>query len=325
MGELSRRPICGEQLGPDWVDADTNCQTKSCAPGVIGLNEVVCNQQVFEPPSLLEQLRQHAIVGSILGIRKGINSFFPVGMTALMNDETTANKLLTQGNYDRAFEVATGFVEYFDIHKQGKAIGSSASEQGAVMMGHATGFNQAMETIKGETLSGKKLEGIDRIMTGFDALIRISSTALTVAGGVRFTTANFGKGVNIVSPVFRIAGRDIVIVESSVGRQAFYRSSGANSGSPGKWFPVDEFMPANGWFNKAGYTQGPGLGKGNPLHRLGTKEFAKISKKLGETSIPKGQVIPSGKTEAAETTMNRILDFFGARKTSTTVVRPVSE
>jgi len=30
---------------------------------------------------------------------------------------------------------------------------------------------------------------------------------------------------------------------------------------------VDEFRPADGWFNKAAYTQGPGLEEGTPLHR----------------------------------------------------------
>jgi hypothetical protein len=117
-----------------------------------------------------------------------------------------------------------------------------------------------------------------------------------------------------------IAGRDIVLVETSVGRQAFYRSSGANSGSPGKWFPVDEFRPADGWFNKAAYTQ-----KGAPLQRLGSKEFAEISEQLGKMSIPKGQQVPAGKNGVAEMTLSRILDFFGARNTPTTVVRPVPE
>ncbi len=46
------------------------------------------------------------------------------------------------------------------------------------------------------------------------------------------------QAVKIVSPVYNLAGRDFVVVETSVGRQAFYRSSGFNSGNPGKWYPV---------------------------------------------------------------------------------------
>ncbi|MDD5365474.1 MAG: hypothetical protein PHR30_09060 [Gallionellaceae bacterium] len=278
---------------------------------------------VAEPLTFLESLRQQAILGSILGIRRAIATFNPTGPQSVMNDETAAQSLLAQGNYERAFEVATGFADYFEIYHQGNGIGASGWETGAVMMGHATGFNQAVETVKGETRSGAELSGFDRFATGLDALIRIASTVMTVAGGVQ--SMGLGNTMKVVSPVYRIAGRDIVVVETSVGRQAFYRSTGANSGSPGKWFPVDELRPADGWFNKAAYTQGPGLAKGRPLHRLGSSEFADISKKLGEMSIPKGQLVPAGKTEIEEMTMNRILDFFGARRTPTTYVRPVPE
>jgi hypothetical protein len=129
----------------------------------------------------------------------------------------------------------------------------------------------------------------------------------------------------VISPVYRIAGRDVLIVETSLGRQAFYRSSGANSRMPGEWLPVDEFRPTDGWFNKAAYTQGPGLESGAPLHRFGTQEFRAISKELGQMYIPRGQQVPAGKTEVAEMTLNRILDFFGARETPTTKVRPIPE
>lgn len=131
--------------------------------------------------------------------------------------------------------------------------------------------------------------------------------------------------VKIVSPVYRIAGRDIVIVESRLGRQAFYRSTGINSKIIGKWFPVDEIRPADGWFNKASYTEGPGLGEGMPLHRIGNAEFAKISEELTAMTIPRGQQVPSGRTETAEVTLNRILDFFNCRKTPKTFCRPVPE
>jgi hypothetical protein len=131
--------------------------------------------------------------------------------------------------------------------------------------------------------------------------------------------------VKIISPVYRIGEHDFLVVDTSLGRQAFYRSSGRRSGQRGKWFPFDEIHPWNEWRNKAAYTQGPGLEKGTPLHRLGSEEFARISKGLGEMSIPEGQLVPAGNNEIAEMTVNRILDFFRARITPTTCVRPVPE
>jgi hypothetical protein len=229
----------------------------------------------------IESLRQHAVIGSILGVRTAIATITslvnPTGTQTVQKDQMAAATLLAQGNYERAFEIATGFAEYFDIKEQAKKSGSGTGETAAVMMGHATGFNQAVETVKGEDSSGNKLSSIERIGTGLEALSRIAATALTVAGGVH--DAGFGGSAKVVSPVYRIAGRDIVIVESSVGRQAFYRSTGINSKTPGRWLPVDEFRPSDGWFNKAAYTQGPGLEKGAPLHRVGTKEYPSNSAK----------------------------------------------
>jgi|CXWL01.1.fsa_nt_gi hypothetical protein len=321
-------PLCGERVGADWIDAGTLCRSKSSPSGPIGLNHDQAAVDIAESPSVIEVLRQQAIIGSILGIRQAIATMAnmvgnPMAIQTWQKDQMFADQLLAQGNYQRAFEVATGFADYFDIHKEGKTIGSSKGETVAVMLGHATGFNQAVSVVKGETRSGTELRGIDRFSTGLEALLRIASTTLTVAGSVQ--GLGLGSTIKVVSPVYRIAGRDIVIVETSMGRQAFYRSSGANSGSPGQWLPVDEFRPADGWFNKAAYTQGPGLEKGSPLHRFGTEEFAQMSKKLGEMSIPKGYPVPAGKMEIEEMTLNRILDFFEARKTPTTQVRPVPE
>jgi hypothetical protein len=286
-----------------------------------------------EAPSFIESLRQQAVIGIIIGIRQGIANatvaVSPLGDKTVRNDERAALQLLAQGDFERAFEVATGFAEYFDIYKQGKANGATGGEIGGTMVGQATGFNQAIEALKGESRSGNKLSGTDRISAGMESLTKLVSVALTVAGGVELAELALKGPGTVVSPVYRIAGRDVVIVETSAGRQAFYRSTGRNSKHPGKWYPVDEFWPKTGtrkaWFNKGGYTQGPGLEDGKPLHRLGNLEFAEISKKLGEMSIPEGQQVPAGKTEAAEMTLNRILDFFGARNTPTTVVRPVPE
>lgn len=323
MADRRPGPICSETLGPDWIDPGTSCRSRSSPPVSSGLRQSDQSETLSQDPSFLETLRQQAIIGVILGIRKGLGAFSPMGLTAVTNDEVAANTLLAQGNYDRAFEVATGFAEYFQINREGSTIGATRGETAAVMMGHATGFNQAVQTVKGETRSGAELAGIERFATGLDALTRIASTTMTVAGGVG--AMGIGGGVKVVSPVYRLAGRDIVIVETSLGRQAFYRSTGANSGNPGKWFPVDEVLPSTGWFNKANYTQGPGLGPGNALHRLGTNEFARISEKLGKISLPQGQEVPAGVTEVAEQTLNRIFDFFGVRKTPTIMVRPVPE
>jgi hypothetical protein len=134
-----------------------------------------------------------------------------------------------------------------------------------------------------------------------------------------------GSRVNVISPVYNIAGRDVIIVDTSVGRQAFYRSSGANSGQPGKWLPVDEFRQVDGWFNKHAYVRGPGRERSEPLHRVGTEEFARISDELGQMNIPPGMEAPPGVTENARMTMNRILDFFGTRTTPTTRQRPVGD
>ncbi|MBI4579693.1 MAG: hypothetical protein HY718_08330 [Planctomycetes bacterium] len=331
MGERLPGPTCGAKLGSDWIDDGTMCRSRSSPPGPTGANpeasSVTGGPEVAEPPSFLEELRRSAVIGFILGIRRGVaqaNAVNPTGVQDVARDEQAAQALLAQGDYERAFEVATGFADYFDIHRQGKATGAPATETAAVMMGHATGFNQATEAVTGETRSGAELKGFDRFTTALDALLRIASTAMTVAGGAGALGSRVR--VKVVSPVYSIGSRDIVVVETSVGRQAFYRSTGVNSGHPGQWFPVDELVPAaGGWFNKAAYTQAPGLEKGSPLHRLGTEEFAQISKKLGEMSIPKGQPVPAGTAEVADMTMNRILDFFGARKTPTTFVRPVSE
>jgi hypothetical protein len=89
---------------------------------------------VTEEPSLLEKIRQTVIVGVILGIRRGIGQVKtaatgdPSGGQSLAADEIAAQTHLIQGNYDRAFEVATGFAEYFEIARKAKAIGSSAGE-----------------------------------------------------------------------------------------------------------------------------------------------------------------------------------------------------
>ena len=275
--------------------------------------------------SLLEQIRQQFIIGSVIGLRKGLATVNPLGMQEVIHDEQEAMQLLAQGNYEKAFEVATGFQEYFKINRQSKVANASGGETAVAMVGHLTGFNQATAAATGEDINGNALGTGDRIMAGVDGLVRIASTVMTVSGVVGGAGARIRAG-RIVSPVYRIAGRDVVIVETSVGRQAFYRSSGANSNMPGEWLPVDEFRTADGWFNKAAYVHGPGRELGQPLHRYGSEEFRRISQRLGQMQIPTGAQAPPGQLDSsAEATLNHILDFFGARRTPTTMQRPMPD
>jgi RHS repeat-associated protein len=122
-----------------------------------------------------------------------------------------------------------------------------------------------------------------------------------------------GPNVNIVSPVFREGAHDVIVVETSLGRQGFYRSTGNNSGMPGAWLPFDE-MGAN--VNKWGYTEMAGFQEGEPLFRFGNQEFRDISNELGNMDIPVGAPVQSGEH------MNDILDFFGACITPYNINRP---
>lgn len=312
------------------MDAGTLALTRSECPGPIGMTPLTPFADTSPPvampdDSLLEQIRQQIIVGSIIGLRKGLASVNPLGMQEVLHDEQEAMLLLAQGNYEQAFEVATGFQEYFKINRQSKVANASGGETAVAMVGHLTGFNQATAAATGEDITGNPLGTGDRIMSGLDGLVRIASTTMTVSGVVGGAGARLRAG-RVVSPVYRIAGRDVVIVETSVGRQAFYRSSGANSNMPGEWLPVDEFRTLDGWFNKAAYVHGPGRELGQPLHRFGSEEFRRISERLGQMQIPTGAQAPPGQLDSsAEATLNHILDFFGARRTPTTMQRPMPE
>lgn len=95
----------------------------------------------------------------------------------------------------------------------------------------------------------------------------------------------------ILSPVIRYAERDILVVETSQGPQAFYRSTGINSGKEGGWFPFDGSIDVPGGFLKERFTTGAGLAEGAPLWRYGTSEFKGIAEQLGKMGIPTGQQV----------------------------------
>ncbi len=98
-------------------------------------------------------------------------------------------------------------------------------------------------------------------------------------------------------------GRDVVVVELPSGaRQAFYRSTGINSGRPGEWLPFDgvaEGGRLHGWFDKGRYEVA------GPLHRFGSEENRAVSEWLGAQDIPAGRA-----AEASE--INNALRSLGA-------------
>lgn len=145
--------------------------------------------------------------------------------------------------------------------------------------------------------------------------------------GLGYLGYSGGSRLQTVSPVFRWIGtdkieRDFVVVATSVGRQAFYRSSGTSSRMAGRWLPFDEIVTSvpnhligkipRGWINKAMYAEFP---SGHALHRLASEEFKAISDALGKMQIPRGAWLFGGKH------VNQILDFFRARITPANITR----
>lgn len=104
-------------------------------------------------------------------------------------------------------------------------------------------------------------------------------------------------------------GRDVVTVEKSDGmRQAFYRSSGQNSGQPGEWFPfggIVERGAYDGWFNKTPFVLNELSDTAHPLHRYGTEENKQIGAWLKSQDIPEGVEVPRAE-------LNARLKEFGA-------------
>ncbi|HLL73586.1 MAG TPA: M15 family metallopeptidase [Pyrinomonadaceae bacterium] len=97
-------------------------------------------------------------------------------------------------------------------------------------------------------------------------------------------------------------GRDVVIVERADGtRQAFYRSSGQNSGQPGEWFPFGGVVDGgeyDGWFNKAPYVRDELSDTAHPLHRYGTEENREIGQWLKSQNLPDGVEVPRAELNA---------------------------
>jgi RHS repeat-associated protein len=257
-----------------------------------------------ERPSLLETARQSLVLAAILGIRmawaQSTTAINPLGMQEALNDKQESERLMSMYNYDRAFEVATGFKDYFDINKEASKIGAPGSQQTVLMIGHATGFNQLTEFFTRETSQGNPLSGLKWAMTGVDGALRLINTVSVVAGATKYGCSKLRGGdvgvslpalasppgkINIVSPVYHSSLRDFVVVELPSGiRRAFYRSTGINSGKAraGVW------QPTLGEFAEHIFKIGDEL-KGE-LWRFGSEEALAASKELEAMKIPKGGI-----------------------------------
>ncbi|MEI8175933.1 MAG: hypothetical protein WCG78_03600 [Candidatus Omnitrophota bacterium] len=75
----------------------------------------------------------------------------------------------------------------------------------------------------------------------------------------------------------------IVMVRLASGEeQAFYKSSGENSGMPGRWLPIAGILPGRvpgnpkivvTWYNKSPYQEGKAASRRHPLYRYGTEQL----------------------------------------------------
>ena len=109
--------------------------------------------------------------------------------------------------------------------------------------------------------------------------------------------------------VLQYGGRDVVVVETSQGAQAFYRRTGmggANAGGAqaGQWAPFDGVLA--GWFDKARYVAGAA---DDPLYRFGNQEFREASEWLGQQGIRAGDDVGE-----VFSIVNQFLDDLGALK-----------
>ena len=91
-----------------------------------------------------------------------------------------------------------------------------------------------------------------------------------------------------VTPIDRACARDIVLVVRGRYRQAFYRSSGRNSGRPGAWLPFDGIAwlvdPPKAWFDKLRFTTLPLT---NSLCRFGSEKHRTVSEDLLALELPR--------------------------------------
>jgi RHS repeat-associated protein len=113
-------------------------------------------------------------------------------------------------------------------------------------------------------------------------------------------------------------GRETVLVKTSRGPQAFYKSSGKNRGDvvKNRWLPhegLDDLYHAsdgrviNGWVNKGNHPY-VHPDKADPLYGFSDEEQKLISDALAKTTLPEVKRV-------SERTFNQFLYDFGARRT----------
>lgn len=132
-------------------------------------------------------------------------------------------------------------------------------------------------------------------------------------GVVRRGPPEGGAGVTIVSPIWDVDGRSVVVVESGGERKAFYRRSssdlkGRAEGHMGaqhnQWAPFDGFSVrestkevggktvetvTDGYFEKNKYFGHPA---DDPRYSYGTYENRKIARALDKMALPQGEKTP---------------------------------
>lgn len=93
--------------------------------------------------------------------------------------------------------------------------------------------------------------------------------------------------MKLLPGVMRFHGRDIVRVKmAGPGKmevQPFYRSTGRNSGMPGKWLPFDGIVPVHIWFDKHRFCHG--IQKDDPLYRYGEQHYKEAGAELDRSNI----------------------------------------
>ncbi|MEO0824385.1 MAG: SpvB/TcaC N-terminal domain-containing protein [Cyanobacteria bacterium J06639_16] len=182
----------------------------------------------------------------------------------------------------------------------------------------------------------KRLEGVENgiyIVAGFEATVLLGGIAIAEIGAATLAKEIANELVSDLSggltdyvslrkaftrgakTALRYADRDILVAPTRHGPQAFYRSTGHNSGMGNSWLPFDGIdpVPQPGgvlqWFNKARFTDpdatplGDLVRKGEPLHRIGPYEVESFVLRLMD--------IGPGKN-ATPTEVNRYLQSQGA-------------
>ena len=104
---------------------------------------------------------------------------------------------------------------------------------------------------------------------------------------------------NVIEYLTSEGSRPMIVVRvPGWGIQAFYKSTGRNSGMPDQWLPFDGIMqiPAfRGWVDKQRFTSGLFKDADHPLHRFGDQKLKDMSERLSQMDIPEGMYVAEHK------------------------------